>query len=146
MNRKQDRLRVAVYGATGHTGKFVVAELLRRGLLPVAVGRDGATLEALYARGREGIEHREAAIEDAAALGSAFAGAFAVINCAGPFLDTAHLLASAAIASGAHYLDVTAEQASARETLEAFDEPARRAGVAVLPASPATPLTARAWR
>jgi hypothetical protein len=28
---------VAVYAATGHTGRFVVAELLRRGFVPVAV-------------------------------------------------------------------------------------------------------------
>jgi hypothetical protein len=33
-----------------------------------------------------------------------------------------------------HYLDVTAEQASARATLERFDAAARQAGVAVLPA------------
>lgn len=34
---------VAVYGASGHTGTFVVAELLRRGLDVVAVGRDVST-------------------------------------------------------------------------------------------------------
>nr|BFE78905.1 hypothetical protein GCM10020093_015060 [Planobispora longispora] len=38
---------VAVYGATGHTGRFVVAELLRRGFVPVLVGRDAARLEML---------------------------------------------------------------------------------------------------
>jgi putative NADH-flavin reductase len=27
-----DRMTVAVYGASGHTGKFVVAELKRRGI------------------------------------------------------------------------------------------------------------------
>ena len=35
---------VAIYGAAGHTGHFVVAELTRRGLVPVAVGRDEAKL------------------------------------------------------------------------------------------------------
>ena len=30
----------AVFGATGHTGRFVVAELLRRGLDIIAIGRD----------------------------------------------------------------------------------------------------------
>ena len=41
----RDRV-VAVVGATGHTGRFVVAELLRRGFTPVAVGRDRAKLAA----------------------------------------------------------------------------------------------------
>jgi len=31
---------VAVYGATGHTGRFVIAELLRRGITPIAIGRN----------------------------------------------------------------------------------------------------------
>jgi NAD(P)-dependent dehydrogenase (short-subunit alcohol dehydrogenase family) len=34
---------VAVYGATGHTGRFVVAELLRRGFVPVAVRSNQTT-------------------------------------------------------------------------------------------------------
>src|SRR5690606_17984251 len=31
---------VVVFGATGHTGRFVVAELVRRGMVPIAVARD----------------------------------------------------------------------------------------------------------
>jgi dihydrofolate reductase len=34
---------VAVYAATGHTGRFVVAELLRRGFVPVAVRSNRTT-------------------------------------------------------------------------------------------------------
>ena len=33
---------VAVVGATGHTGRFVVAELLRREMTPIAIARDPA--------------------------------------------------------------------------------------------------------
>ncbi|NEC42183.1 saccharopine dehydrogenase, partial [Streptomyces sp. SID8016] len=39
--------QVAVYGAYGHTGRFVVAELVERGFSPVLSGRDAAELEAL---------------------------------------------------------------------------------------------------
>jgi hypothetical protein len=35
---------VAVFGATGHTGRFVIAELMRRGVTPVAIARDAAAL------------------------------------------------------------------------------------------------------
>ncbi len=124
---------VAVFGAAGHTGRFVVAELVRRGLTPIAVVRDLSNLGFSGLAGEE-IERRTASIDDPASLERAVAGAAAVINCAGPFLDTAHAVASAALALGLPYLDVTAEQASAQATLDHFDRPARDAGVVVLPA------------
>ncbi|MGH8158771.1 MAG: saccharopine dehydrogenase family protein [Rhodanobacter sp.] len=119
---------VAVYGATGHTGSFVVAELLRRGLAVVAVGRDVSSVPA-------GVTARVATIDDAAALDRAFAGCAVVINCAGPFLDTASPVVEAALRVGSAYLDVTAEQASALSTFERYDERARATGVAVVPAA-----------
>jgi short subunit dehydrogenase-like uncharacterized protein len=122
---------VAVFGATGHTGRFVVAELLRRGLTPIAVARDANRLRLFADRG---VECRQASADDLGALTRAFAGAAAVINCAGPFLDTAGPVALAALGAGIHYLDVTAEQASAQATFERFDDGARAAGVAVIPA------------
>jgi hypothetical protein len=57
-----------------------------------------------------------------------------VINCAGPFLETADALAAAALRNGVHYLDISAEQASAQAILEKYDGAAREAGVLVLPA------------
>jgi hypothetical protein len=131
-NQAQDRT-VAVFGATGHTGRFVVSELIRRGLTPIAVARDGAKLAELGFAAR-GIAVREASIEDQASLDRAFGGAAAIVNCAGPFLETANAVASAALRVGAHYLDVTAEQGSTLTTYETFDEPARDAGVVVIPA------------
>lgn len=124
---------VAVFGATGHTGRFVVEELLRRGLAPVAVARDPAKLAAAGFEAR-GIATRCASLGDPASVEQALQGVAAVINCAGPFLDTARPLAAAAVRLGVHYLDVTAEQPSTRDTLDQFDAPAREAGVLVLPA------------
>ena len=46
---------VAVFGAYGHTGRFVVAELLERGYVPILAGRDPGQLRrwpALAARRR----------------------------------------------------------------------------------------------
>ena len=119
---------VAVYGAGGHTGRFVLAELRRRGIPALAVGRAAAALPA-------GVPVRVAAVDDAPALDAAFAGCAVVINCAGPFLDTAGPVIAAALRVGASYLDVTAEQASALDVFERFDAPARAAGVAVIPAA-----------
>jgi short subunit dehydrogenase-like uncharacterized protein len=58
----------------------------------------------------------------------------AVINCAGPFLDTADAVGAAALRARSHYLDVAAEQASAQATFETFDTAAREAGLLFLPA------------
>jgi len=125
--------RVAVFGAYGHTGRFVVDELLRRNFVPVAIGRDGRRLAAAGFAER-GVAMVQATADDAASLDRAFEDVVAVINCAGPFLDTAKAVASAAMRSRIHYLDVTAEQASAQDTFDSFDTASREAGVVVLPA------------
>ncbi|HTH67716.1 MAG TPA: saccharopine dehydrogenase NADP-binding domain-containing protein [Rhodanobacter sp.] len=122
---------IAVYGAYGHTGRFVLAELRRRGFVPVACGRDAARLRELAAE--TGVEVRVAATDDAAALDAAFAGTAAVLHCAGPFLDTAAPVLDAALRARIHYLDVAAEQRAVTDTL-ARDGEAKAAGVTVLPA------------
>jgi hypothetical protein len=77
---------------------------------------------------------RTASVGDPASLDRALAGAAAVVNCAGPFLDTAEPLIAAALRARIHYLDVTAEQASALAAFEQFAAPARDAKIAVVPA------------
>ncbi|MCK9795991.1 saccharopine dehydrogenase NADP-binding domain-containing protein [Isoptericola sp. 4D.3] len=124
---------VMVYGAAGHTGGFVVDELVRRGLTVVLAGRSDARLAAVSAR-HPALERRVVAVDDPEALGGALDGVGAAVNCAGPFLDTALPLASAAVAAGAHYLDVSAEQPSVRLLYAELDDAARSAGVAVVPA------------
>src|SRR5262245_51590087 len=115
---KNSNSAVAVYGASGHTGRFVVQELLRRGIGVVAVGRNRS-------RSVPGVPERIASIDDPAALDNAFAGCAVVINCAGPFLDTAAPIVEATLRVGSSYLDVTAEQASAVSTFENYDRAAR---------------------
>jgi short subunit dehydrogenase-like uncharacterized protein len=124
---------VAVLGANGHTGRFVVAELLRRGFSPIAIGRDIRRLDEAGLLQR-GIECREAIVEDDVTLDKALAGASAVINCAGPFLDTADAVIRAALRARIHYLDVTAEQPSVQATLLRYGAMALEAGIAVIPA------------
>jgi short subunit dehydrogenase-like uncharacterized protein len=124
---------IAVYGATGHTGKFVVRELERRGHPTVSIARNRASPPEDVHRNAQN-EWRYASCDDPDALDDALRGAEAVINCAGPFLDTAPALAEAALRAGIHYFDVTAEQRSARQTLATFHEEARARGTVVLPA------------
>ncbi|MCQ0007271.1 NAD(P)H-binding protein [Actinomadura madurae] len=64
--------RVAVFGAYGHTGRFVVAELRERGYVPVLSGRDAGKLRALAAS-HPGLEARPASVDDPGSLDRALA-------------------------------------------------------------------------
>jgi hypothetical protein len=123
----------AVFGAYGHTGRFVVAELLRRGCTPILSGRDAARLSALGASFPD-LETRVATIDDAASLDRAVSGAAVVINCAGPFLDTAQPVIEAALRAGIPYLDTCAEQRAVLDVIERFADAATQSGVTLMPA------------
>lgn len=124
---------MVVYGASGHTGSFVVDELCRRGIVPIAAGRNADRLDT-YGYTRRGIAIAEASIDDAASMRRAFTGAAVVVNSAGPFLDTAAAVLEVAIEVGAHYVDITAEQTSVQATFAQFEHAALQAGVTVVPA------------
>ncbi|MGH8031821.1 MAG: saccharopine dehydrogenase family protein [Luteimonas sp.] len=124
---------VTVFGAYGHTGRFVVAELRRRGWTPRLSGRDRDKLAAL-GKVFPSLQLRRASVEDPASLDRVLDGAVAVINCAGPFLDTAIPLIEAALRARIHYLDIAAEQQAVLGVFERFADAAQQAGIAVIPA------------
>jgi NAD(P)-dependent dehydrogenase (short-subunit alcohol dehydrogenase family) len=96
---------IVVYGATGHTGRFVVEELLRQNLPAAVSGRNEAALAAQWGH----LDVRPAAVDDPHALDRALKNAAAVINCAGPFATTAEPLIEAAARQRIPYVDVAAE-------------------------------------
>jgi uncharacterized protein YbjT (DUF2867 family) len=63
----ESKRTVGVFGSSGHTGRFVVTELLRRGFTPIAIGRNEARLAASgFPNG--GVETRIATVEDPMSL------------------------------------------------------------------------------
>ncbi|HEX7060875.1 MAG TPA: saccharopine dehydrogenase NADP-binding domain-containing protein [Woeseiaceae bacterium] len=125
---------VAVYGATGHTGRFVVQELLQRGYSLRLVARNGEKLAALAGGCRGQVSWQLGSLDEPASLNRAFVGAAAVVNCAGPFLDTAATVVAAALQNDAHYVDVAAEQRAVLDVRERFADAARTSQRIVLPA------------
>lgn len=121
---------VIVFGAYGHTARFVVAELRRRGHEPVLAGRDADRLAEV---GRPEWTRQLSILDDQAALDEVVAGAEVLVNCAGPFADTTIPLVDAALRTGAHYVDVSAEQAVTAEVFTSRNDRAVEARVAVLP-------------
>jgi NAD(P)-dependent dehydrogenase (short-subunit alcohol dehydrogenase family) len=126
-------LTVVVFGAYGHTGRFVVAQLKDRGFVPVVSGRDSDKLKVLAAS-ESGLDARPASVDDPASLDQALAGAAAVINCAGPFATTAAPVIEAALRAGIPYVDVAAEIEANIDTFTYFTDRARAAEAVIVPA------------
>lgn len=132
MNSTQQR--IAVYGASGCTGKLVVAELARREIDPRLVGRDAERLKQAAERaGSPAAETRVAGLDDPAALASAFDDCAVVVNCVAPFTSYGEPVVRAAIAAGCHYVDISGERRYIAGVFENFADAAEQAGVAVVP-------------
>ncbi|WP_226005398.1 saccharopine dehydrogenase family protein [Natrinema salinisoli] len=118
-----------VYGSYGYTGRLIAREAVARGGSPVVAGRNGRAVaeqaDALRVEGRT-------FDLDAADLGSKLARFDAVLNCAGPFVETAEPLVEACLETNTDYLDITGEF-SVFECLRQHDAAARDAGITLLP-------------
>lgn len=124
---------IAVFGAYGHTGRFVVSRLLERGWRPRLCGRDASRL-AEAATQWPGVETQVARVDDPASLDLALRDCAAVLNCAGPFGETGAPLIEAALRARIHYLDTAAEQQPVLAAFERYGAAAREADIAVVPA------------
>lgn len=122
--------RIAVLGADGHTARFVRASLQQRGatVLP-------ATRQGWYTEGSRQLGCASLDFGDPEALDRLFDSADAVINCAGPFLDTAIAGADAAVRRAIPYLDLAAEQQAVLDLIVHVGPRAEDRGVTLLPAT-----------
>ncbi len=122
---------VAVFGATGYTGRLV-AHALRRHRVPLLLaGRNAGKLAAL-AEQLGGAETLVASVGDRTSLDALARRAGVLVNCVGPFLDLGEPVVRAAIGAGAHYIDTTGEQPFL-QAVQVHDRWAKNQGVAVIP-------------
>ncbi|MEF8780192.1 MAG: saccharopine dehydrogenase NADP-binding domain-containing protein [Haloferacaceae archaeon] len=121
-------MTLLIYGAYGYTGELVAREAADRGVDLVVAGRDGAKVRRIG--DRLGCESRAFDLDGDVA--EAVGDVAAVLNCAGPFVDTYRPLVEACLRTGTHYLDVTGEL-PVFEALAGRDGEAQRAGVCLLP-------------
>ncbi len=124
---------IAVYGATGHTGSYLLAELRRRGITPILVGRNADRIRAAaHAADLPNADIRVADLHDHAALVTAFTGADVVISSLPAYVENGAAVLAAAIEAGAHYTDMSGEQLFLRRVFEEFGPRAAAAGVTVV--------------
>lgn len=119
-----------IYGATGYTGSLIAREAVRRGLRPVLAGRTAEPLAALA--GELKLDHRVFRLDSSDAIAAGLSGIHTLLNCAGPFSQTARPMTDACLRAGTHYLDINGE-AHVFEALANRDADAKNAGVVLLP-------------
>jgi short subunit dehydrogenase-like uncharacterized protein len=135
-----------VYGATGLVGGRVCTELDAAGCAFAIAGRRAHALERLGEL-FPSATRRVATLDDPASLERAFAGARVVIHCAGPIGEApgpdrdrsggsrpsiGEPVLMAALAAGAHYVDLGGDQAFLHAMYERHESTARHAGRAVV--------------
>jgi short subunit dehydrogenase-like uncharacterized protein len=125
---------IAVYGATGYTGRLVAAELAETGAEFILAGRNREKLAALAAKVGGDPQVVVATLDDPASLRALLADCAAVIDCAGPFVLYGEPVLRAAVETSTHYLDTTGEQPYIKLAFERYGPGAAEAEVAVIPA------------
>lgn len=118
-----------LYGATGYVGRAVARLAVERGLQPLLAARSEEVRGIADALG---LEAMVVSVDDSARLREAVGSRPVVLNCAGPFRHTFRQMVEACLATGTHSVDITGEPV-VFEAVAALDEPARRAGVMLLP-------------
>jgi short subunit dehydrogenase-like uncharacterized protein len=119
-----------IYGASGYTGRLTCEEARSLGLDLIVGGRSATKLASLGAS--LGVPYRVFGLDDPSAVDSAFSGIGVLLNCAGPFHQTAEPLMDACIRNGVHYLDISAELDTYILAERKSDE-AKQANVMLLP-------------
>src|SRR5262249_24096985 len=130
-------LDVVVLGATGVTGRRVAAYLAERapatGLRWAAAARDPSKLARVLAdEGAGEAPTLQADIADPGSLAWLAERASVVLDLVGPYTLYGRPVIEACVAAGAHYADLTGEIPFVRSIIDAFDAPARNAGVKVV--------------
>lgn len=119
-----------IYGAYGYTGELIARLAVEKGHRPLLAGRDEAKLrrlaEALH------LPYVTLDLRDKEQLQELLKRVPLVINCAGPFSQTAQPLVAACLRQGKHYLDITGE-IEVFEWIASQHEAATMAGVVLLP-------------
>lgn len=121
-------MEIWVLGATGRSGRRIVAELTGADATPVPVGRDAARLAAAFP---QAVRTVVAGSVDAVVARIRAERPTVVVNTVGPFSETAERVARACL-PGSHYLDLANDVQSFSEVLD-LHERAVSAGRTLVP-------------
>lgn len=123
--------QVLIYGAYGYTGSLIVDHAVEQDLSPVLAGRRTEPLEELATE--HDLPYRAFSLEHPHVVESQVADVDIVLNCAGPFSDTAPVLLDACLDAETDYLDI-AGRITVLEAIAERDAEIADVGVAAVPA------------
>lgn len=138
MTNSDREFDIIVWGATGFTGRRIVAHLAasvatKEGLKWAVAGRSEAKLRAvLNEAGASNIPVIVADADDRVALDAMVARASLVIATAGPFMQFGSNLVAACAAAGTDYVDITGESLWVREMIERHSGAAAASGARIV--------------
>ncbi len=103
----KDKKQWLLYGAYGYTGELIARQAVKDGLSPVLAGRDKAKTAEMA--NELGLSYEVFSVAELADNSDLLKSYDLVLNCAGPFSQTADVFLDACIESGCHYFDITGE-------------------------------------
>lgn len=126
----EEAKHIMIYGAYGYTGELMLEEALKRGLKPIAAGRNKEKMEAIARQYK--VEARSFSLDDQLEIERNLIDVKVVLHAAGPFQFTAVPMVEACLITQTHYVDITGE-IWVFEKLQGYSEAAKKAGVMLLP-------------
>jgi short subunit dehydrogenase-like uncharacterized protein len=121
-----------IYGSYGYNGRLIAQEAVDRGLEPILAGRDG---ERLAEQADElGLAYRQFDLTASSPIAAELSNVDCVLNCAGPFSNTADTLVEGCLESETDYVDITGE-IPVIERVKRRDEEAKETGITLFPAA-----------
>lgn len=119
-----------IYGSYGYAGTLIAQTAVDEGLSPVLAGRHTERIERQATD--LGLDYRVFSLEHPSVIEEQVSSVSAVLNCAGPFSETAQPLSTACLQAGTDYLDIAGE-IDVLEAIAERDSDAESAGIALLP-------------
>ena len=118
-----------IYGANGYTAELIIEEAINRGHQPILAGRNEHNILPLAQK--HSLKFKVFECVNSYQIAQQLEGISVVLNCAGPFEDTASPLRDACLIQGVHYLDITGEMQVLSDSLIQHEQ-AKEKGIVII--------------
>lgn len=122
--------KILLYGATGFTANLMIEPLKKLDVELIVGGRNPRALSKIGEK--HGLKHQVFSVEEPEKIVENLESIDLVLNCAGPFINTARPLVNAAIKTRTNYFDITGE-IEVFEDLFLCDALAKENNIALVP-------------
>ena len=119
-----------IYGAYGYTGALITELAVNKGLKPLLVGRNDQKISSIA--NQYDLPYKVLDIKNLKELNPIIENYALIINCAGPFSETADQVIRYCIEMQLHYTDITGE-IGVFEMAKTFHQEAKEKGIMVMP-------------